>query len=329
MGGRESDYRERQMGINSKQQSYGNQLGWHALKVVTGQLLSTKPVAIGPYDNEDPWPTWFDREVLSRRDGFWLSDGMDRAPLDTQVNLLEVKGDTTITSNKEKMLNLVRFGKAGLDDIVIEGNWTSADDVGVMITSAFVAPENVKEVVTKLAKADGFRAWLPLADDYNEFDQTSSEKKRKTFPWIVVPSKEAALDEKDPLGSGVAICRPRFLNEIISLCGLKPTDVFNRSWADSNGRVVCRAEAWGSSEANYEGESDTGKRMTCSRDFLKILLSKKRLDLLLLIVLRKYKKGYGGEDGKFWHSTAVVHITKSLKQEFYPGLASEEHKNNR
>ena len=198
-----------------------------------------------------------------------------------------------------------------------------------MITSAFVVPRDAKGVATKLSKADGFSAWLPYADDYDEFGRTTRAGKPKTFPLIMLPSREAALDEKDPLGSSVAICRPRFSKEVIAFGNLKPRDEFDRSWADSNGQVVCRSEAWGSSETNYEGESDTGKRMTCSRECLKTLLTKKNLDLLVLVVLRKYEKGHGGGDGKFWHSTAIVHLTKALRQEFYPGLASAEHKNRR
>jgi hypothetical protein len=325
-GGRESNHRENQHGINSKQQSYGYQLGWHALYVVTGQLLLTKRVVIGPYDYDAPWPEWLDGQVLSRRDGLWLSDGMDRPPLDTQVNLLDEERHAAITSDEETMLRLVRFGDNGLDDVVLAGNWTSPDGISVKITTALVAPENAKDAATKLAKADGFSAWLPCVGDCDQFDD---KPEPKTLPWVVSPSRETAIDENDPLGSGVAINRTRFASEIISLGNLRPTDAFERAWVDSNGQIVCRSEAWGSSETNYEGESFTGKRMVCSRDFLKTVLDNRKMDLLLLVVLQKYEKGYGGEESKFWHSTAIVHITKSLKQDFYPGLASKEHKSIR
>jgi len=65
--------------------------------------------------------------------------------------------------------------------------------------------------------------------------------------------------------------------------------------------------------------------MRCSRGFLKTLLSTKKLDLLVLVVLRKYRKNYGGEKSEYWHSTAVIHIDKSLNHTFYPGLANKPH----
>lgn len=99
-------------------------------------------------------------------------------------------------------------------------------------------------------------------------------------------------------------------------------------WTDSNGRVASSADAWGSSEQNYEGQSVNGRRMTCSREFLKTLLSAKKMDLLILIVLRKYEKNFGGEPSEYSHSTAVAHVDQDLKIAFYPGLANVVHKPN-
>jgi hypothetical protein len=323
--GRDRDERESRLGINSKRQSYGNQLGWHGLHVATGQLLAKCPIAIQRYDNENPWPEWYARQLLSRTDGLWLADGNDRAPLDTQVNLLEADLKSSLTSDKDKLLKLIRLGVSDFEDIAVEGHWQSPDQVRVMISSAFVVPTEARSVATKLAGEDGFGAFLPLADDYDGFGSSPTNKNRKTFPFIVSPSNEAGLDEYDPLGNILAICRPFFAKEIIKFGQLKPTDSFNRAWIDSNGRVVSRAEAWGSSERDNEGESKSGRRMTCSREFLKTLLSTKKLDLLVLVVLRKYMKSYGIEKSEYWHSTAVVHIDKSLKHHFYSGLANEPH----
>jgi hypothetical protein len=323
--GRDRDDRESRLGINSKQQSYGNQLGWHGLHVVAGQLLSKFPIAIQRYDNENPWPEWYARQLLSRKDGLWLADGIDSAPLDTQVNLLEPDLQSSLTSDRGKILKLIRLGASNFEDIVVEGHWQSPDEVNVMISSAFVVPTEAQNVATKLASESGFGAYIPLADDYDEFGKSSTDKKRKTFPFIVSPSNEAGLDEYDPLGNILAVCRPFFTKEIIKFGQLKPTDAFNRAWIDSNGRVVSRAEAWGSSERFLERESKIGNRMTCSREFLKTLLSTRKLDLLVLVVLRKYRKDFGGEKSEYWHSTAVVHIDKSLKHYYYPGLANKPH----
>jgi hypothetical protein len=194
-----------------------------------------------------------------------------------------------------------------------------------MISAALVVPSEAERVATTLAKEDGFGAYLPLSDGYDDFGGSRNRKDRIRFPCIVCPSNETGIDECDPLGDSVAIRRPFFTKDIIAMGGLKPMDAFNQAWIDSTGRVVSRAEAWGTSERNYEGESRSGMRMTCSREFLKTLLSTKKVDLLVLIILRKYKKGYGSEKTEYWHSTAVVHIDKSLKHVFYPGLVNKAH----
>ncbi|MGD0905114.1 MAG: hypothetical protein ABR924_19615 [Terracidiphilus sp.] len=324
-GGREGDHRESRMGINSNKQLYGNQLGWHVLHIVTGQLLARVPIAIQRYDDNNPWGVWLTRRLLSRSDGLWLADGMERAPLDTQVNLLECDIQGSLTSDREKLLSLTRLGRSDLDDIVVQGNWRSPDQISVMISAALVVPSEAERVATTLAKEDGFGAYLPLSDGYDDFGGSRNRKDRIRFPCIVCPSNETGIDECDPLGDSVAIRRPFFTKDIIAMGGLKPMDAFNQAWIDSTGRVVSRAEAWGTSERNYEGESRSGMRMTCSREFLKTLLSTKKVDLLVLIILRKYKKGYGSEKTEYWHSTAVVHIDKSLKHVFYPGLVNKAH----
>jgi hypothetical protein len=324
-GGRQVNQDERRTGINSKHQTYGSQLGWHGLHVATGQLLATTPIAIQRYDEENPWPEWWSRQLLSRRDGWWLADGMDPAPLDTQVNLLELSPESVITSDKEKLLRLIRCCDECQDDVVVEGNWQSPDGVSVMISSAYVVPQEAAGVATKLAAESGFSAYLPLPDDHDDFGRTPN-KKRKTFTFAVSPSNQSGLDESDPLGDIVAVCRPLFSQETIKFGRLKPTDPFNRAWTDPNGCMISRADAWGSSERNHEEESKSGTRMTCSREFLKTLLSSKQLDLVILIVLRKYEKHYGSDPSNYRHSTAVVHFDKDLKVTFYPGLANEAHK---
>ena len=50
------------------------------------------PVVQGPYGDDDSWREWLNRELLTRNYGLWLADGVDRPPVDAQVNLYE-KGE--------------------------------------------------------------------------------------------------------------------------------------------------------------------------------------------------------------------------------------------
>lgn len=85
-GGRKASHRNRLGRMTSMYHSYGQQLGWHALLVVDSRLLSRYPVTDDWY-GDDPWTQWLNGRLLTRKDGLWLSDGMDRPPLATKVNL--------------------------------------------------------------------------------------------------------------------------------------------------------------------------------------------------------------------------------------------------
>ena len=58
---------------------------------------------------------------------------------------------------------------------------------------------------------------------------------------------------------------------------------------------------------------------------MKKVLAKQRAELLLLVILRRYEKGFRGQDSQYWHTTGVVRVKQSLDFEFFPGAANELH----
>ena len=106
---------------------------------------------------------------------------------------------------------------------------------------------------------------------------------------------------------------------------LKAPDPFRRAWVDPSGRVAARSEAWGGNPSHDEEEAISAERLVCSSGFLKDVLLKRRADLLVLVILRLYDKAYGSERSKYWHTTAVVRIDRSLDFEFYPGAINKAH----
>lgn len=324
-GGRETDYRDAEQGFNSKRQPYGSQLGWHGLNVVTGQLLLSKPVAIGPNDTEDPWPEWIGRRTLTRPDGLWLSDGIDPAPIETHINLFGSNARENVTTDERKILSLLLIDNDQSKEIVLSGGWSSPDGIHVSISSCFVIPDKAKEVALEIAKADGFNAWLPVAHDYGSPGDGERAQRKRTFPFLSYPSTEAGIDEYDPLGSIVTMCRPQFSEDINSKMGLKTVDPFKRQWTKGKKRIVCRSEAWGSSARGRDGETDTGKRFCCTKEFISELLKAHKMDMLLLVLLRKYDRGYSGKASEYWHTSAVIHLKSDMTKVYYAGLASAKH----
>jgi hypothetical protein len=325
-GGRSVSQRERISGMSAKYQCYGQQLGWHALHLVAGECLAKYPVAKRPYDDDDPWHEWLSNELLTRNDGFWLSDGVDRPPIDAQVNLNEKgKKALELTGDKAKLLALLNIESSIAENVVVAGDWPSADGIEIHITSALTPPQRAKKLALKLSQEDPFRAWLPRAEDEGVDGESSGSQKEPYKPWIVWPSTVTRLDETDPLGATSAVRRLRFTKEINAIKSLKANDPFKRTWIDQIGQVMARSEAWGHNPKHNEEESIRANRLVCCSDFLKDVLVKRRAELLVLIILRRYDKGFGSRDSQFWHTTAVVRIDQSLNFEFYSGAVNKLH----
>ena len=325
-GGRSIRHRNRIIGMTSRYHVYGQQLGWHAFYLVTGEFLAKYPVVQRPYDDDDSWREWLRRELLTRNDGLWLADGVDRPPVDAQVNLYE-KGEKglVLTGDKAKLLSLLTIESSIAEEVVVAGNWRSADGIGIHIMSALVPPQHSKKLALELSQEDPFQAWLPQAEGDDSGDEYSRSEKEPFKPWIVYPSIEARLDETDPLGVTSAVRRLYFTKAVNAIGSLRALDPFRRMWADSKGRVAARSEAWGRNAAHDEEESISADRLVCSSKFLKDVLVKQGVELLVFVKLRWYKKGFGTEESQYWHTTAVVRIDQSLVFEFYPGADNKLH----
>lgn len=324
-GGRYVRQRDRVRGMTARSHLYGQQLGWHALYLVAGEFLAKYPIVQRPYDEIDSWDEWMRRALMTRKDGLWLADGVDRPPVHAQVNLLE-KGekDLVLTGERTKLLHLMNIGSSIAGELVVAGDWRSADAIGIHITSALVPPLHAKKLSYQLSQEDPFQAWLPQAEGYDGGGEFSHSERPPYKPWIVCPLTDARLDETDQLGVTSSVQRFHFTKAINAMSSLKAQDPFGRTWADPKGRVAARSEAWGRNPAHDEEESINGKRLVCSSEFLTDVLLKRSSELLVLIILRRYDKGYGSQDSRYWHTTAVVRIDQSLDFEFYPGAVNKD-----
>lgn len=323
-GGRSNRHRERIVGMTARYHLYGQQLGWHALYLVAGEFLAKYPVVQCPYDDDDSWRGWLKRALLTRSDGLWLADGVDRPPVDAQVNLYE-KGEKglVLTGDKAKLFSLLNIESSIADEIVVAGDWRSVDGIGIHITSALVPPRYAKRLALRLSQEDPSQAWLPSAEGYDGGGVYSRSEKSLFEPWIVWPSIETRLDETDPFGVISAVRRLYFTNEVNAIASLKALDPFMRTWVDPEGRMAVRSEAWRCKPAHDEEESISAKRLVCSSKFLKDVLLNRRSELLLLIRLRRHVEGFGSRQSQYWHTTSVVRITQLLDFELNLGTVNK------
>jgi NACHT domain len=315
-------------GLTTAYHTYGQQLGWHALFFAAGKLLKNSPVTNDSWYEEDPWRYWMSHYLLTRDDGLWLSDGMDRRPLDTDMILLE-KGekDLALTGDSEKLLRLVGFTSRIGKEIVVEGSWRSADNIRVHISSALVPHDEAERLARELVREEPMRVWLPIYEE-NEWEEESpriNDRENDYTPWMVRRSREARLDEHDPFGAPCANSRARVSRDYASALSLSTDDSFSRTWQDKRKRIAVRAQAWGRENKDSENGPYPGLRLLVSAPFLREVLKKFGKDLLLLISLERYERKSYQESSKFTHTVAVVRVTDSLNFEYFRGYINHAH----
>lgn len=318
--GRESRYNRITHGMTMRYHTHGQQLGYHALFVAAGKLLKNYPVTDDWWYEDDPWGEWLGRNVLTRDDGLWLSDGTDRTPFDVKEFLLEQKKkDLAIIGDREKILRLIGVGKRVGKELVIEGRWLSIDNVRVQITSALIPSNKAATFARKLTREEPFTVWVPRYDKSEDDSENLGSDKKEYVPWIVNPTGETCLDEYDPYGISLANYRPYLARDFSTFCSLSKVDPFGRNWKDKRGRVVLSAQAWGREDKDEEVGSDSGSRLFCSSSILKRILTKYDKDLLILTNLQYYERSTYNTDSKFTNTVAVIRVTKDLDLEYFKG----------
>lgn len=325
-GGHQASERERFSDMKSRFHTYGQYLGCHALMLVAGEFLAKYPIVQRPYEEEDNWACWLGRELLTRDDGYWLSDGVGPPPLDSQVNLL-VPGvqRTELTSEIDKILSLLKIDKDIKDELVVAGDWRSQDGINIHIASALVPVHVANHAALKLSKEGGFQAWLPHLQIYRDGTESSNGDSYPYEAWVAASHDEANLDDTDPLATSSVVGRAQFSKDICRTFGLKSSDPFKRTWTTRKGNIAARSEAWGRSPKYDDDGASSAERLVCRSQTLSTVLSKKGADLIILVRLRRYEKGYGSKGSEYWHTVGVVRVDNAMKFEYYPGEANKPH----
>jgi hypothetical protein len=114
------------------------------------------------------------------------------------------------------------------------------------------------------------------------------------------------LDAPDPYGFNTALGRVGPDAETAGRLGLVKADPFGRSWTDTKGASVFRAEAWGNSQGRGRHRSERGgTRLTMRSDALRPMLAASGQALLMLVKLRKYLEK-PTEDDHFRHQMLAL-----------------------
>lgn len=314
-------------GIDAEYQSHGEQLAWHALFSVAGDLLAAYPVVWRSYDEEDPWEKWLSREVVTHPAGLWLADGTDRQPLDSWVSLMVMdEAAMDLTADPAALKSLLGIGDSVRDWLTVDGSWHSNENVEIRVMSALAPRDQSAALAEELAAQGPFQAYLPQLEMY-EGDGVASNRDAPYLPWIVRKEAYAYLDETDALGAAGAVQRSRLSPDVTAFTKLRSLDPFARTWENAAGETVVRADAWIESDQHGEGASE-GSRLSCRTDVVRAYLKARDADLMWLVRLRRHDGGHGRERSRYWHTTAVIRMSASLEVSYTTGRSNEMEESN-
>lgn len=305
---------------SSHEDTYGDQVAWHALHITAGKLLATHSTTKN-YWGENSWDEWLSRYTLTRNDGYWKSDELDLIPLEIKTIIKEEnKKKLVLPENKNVLLELIGVKNKLGKNIIVDGHWSSKDGIDISISSALIQKKHSRNAITSLSKKEPFQVWLPVLEGEDESDRFGTQNEDNLLPWIVSMQEYKKIDEFDPYSADTTRLRSKPSEGITKLYSLSCSDQFKRYWNDINGRPIFKAEMWKGPTRDRYDEEYSGNRLICSANFLKKLLKDSGSNLVILIQLRQYvERGYGRSSGEFFHSIGIVEINENLEFKYRKG----------
>lgn len=270
-------------GMTPTSEGFRDYCGYHALMFTAGELLRSRPVRLDPYGeagDPDEFLEWLKRQMLTRKDGRWVSDRRDPVrllPLPASESHDDRSWRWRVTRNRlDAMVCL------GEPELCVWGSWTSGDEnrqERVNIRSAFVSRAGGPSLLRSMQLSSELNVYsLPSAGS-----EDIGRGPLRLRGWMGEPTPEKGLDAQDGwVGGHFGWPGPQPGDDLIAALGLT-ADAEGRAWRDADG-VMFRAESWTwTSRRGREHESHPGDRLTVGRTRLHSLLEARGEDLILAV----------------------------------------------
>lgn len=277
---------------------------YHAMMIVAGQLLETKPVRRRTYEEEDPFDNWLREQLLTRGDDRWLADRRDPEILKASSS----KRDRSDASWCWQVDRQYLDDQLTTDDgmTVLWGNWTTTDAVNdetVSVRSVLVPSSHAAALLAAMQTSPSpGEIYIPDAEHIQHQEEVDDPEMR-LVGWVKMGSDSLSLDEYDPWAGKVEGPGPRPCRAILNV--LNPImDPDARSWTlPAGGRL--RSESW-SRSTGYGEERDvlTGTRLSADDKFIRALLyghPKSSLIVCVKVSRKPPKDETGNNDYSFYN----------------------------
>jgi hypothetical protein len=245
---------------------------YHAMMLVAGLLLETKPVRRQAGEDGDPLDEWLRGQLLTRSNDRWLADRRD-------PEILKLHPAGTARSDASWCWKVDRQyldDQFATDDgmTALWGRWTTTDAVDretVSVDSVLVPSRNAEALLAAL-QTSPFPGEIYFPDaDHIEHREAGDPSDFRLFGWVKTESDSLSLDEYDPWAGKISSPGLRLSQKVLDL--LNPiTDPDERSWTLAAGGRL-RSESWSRSTGYGEARSVlTGTRLSADDKFIRALL---------------------------------------------------------
>jgi hypothetical protein len=278
-------------------------LSYHSLFVVASRLLQHMPVVAHNRDwEEDKWQAWLHRHMLTRSDGYWLSDRRDPAPLVRRAWFYQKKSENwrweitpadfldglLVERNEETWLNVYGWW----------GDGDSDREESFVISTALVSPLASDSLLNALTACPPRDFKLPeYEEEHMEIDAHRFELKG----WIWHEDTYVRLDEFDPHAGTIPYPPYQIGASIVKTLQMSVGIDLRKWYLPESGGASVISELWGTEKISHDEDPlRQGRRLSASLIFLKNLCTV--LDCKLIIKVQverrfRQKKYSSSEEG--------------------------------
>ena len=277
---------------------YNFYVAYNALMVLAGRLLKCQSVIKEAGDSEDRFSIWL-REILpvfSPDSTMWHSDLRGALPMRI-LRQEDLREDVEEKPLRELDLEQLLGFSADEGEFSIDGFWRIGDypkELECSLSCALVATKDAERVREHLSRMKNpYSLALPTLFDHPNGDWRNHGK----FPWRGLFDAEQSypryhLDERDPRACGLRLTFFHVAKTIRNDLGLK-TCADHVSLAFTDGGLAFGAHYWGRELHSREETPGTyGATLNVTREALRALCDKYQSELIVELVLKRYKRGY-------------------------------------
>jgi hypothetical protein len=252
------------------------------MMLVAGKLLSSDPVIIDPDYPPDDFTDWMTRHDITRKNGYWISDRRDPAPLEWPHWKEERESDNWRWSVWRDDFERVLVTQDGR--INLWGYWTYVSGYRketVSINSALVSPNRSVALLRALQSASNpYDYRIPDAGDELEIDKDGFHLKG----WVFRQDSCVSIDKRDLWAGGIMYPPIKPDTFVVELMNLHPDREY-RTWLwhhDEREEEALWAQTWGNDNGEDRGtEEESGHRLQASFNFLWEFLKEVKKDMIV------------------------------------------------